>query len=100
MSSHAWQIVGYFGMVGYGAAIVLVFVGRHLLSSKNEKHVKLGVFLLAALRGPNSERAARVEPDRRHSQCESAMLIYCGCSLRIAEGVQNSGRGGPYIDGQ
>jgi hypothetical protein len=65
MNNAWWQIVGILGIVGYAAAVVLIFVGWRLLGSKNEKHARLGLFLVSALGGPSSARAASAEVDRR-----------------------------------
>ena len=65
MNNQVWHIAGYVGVAGYAVAVALIFVGRRLVGSKREKDVKLGLFLLAALGGPNSAWASQAELDRR-----------------------------------
>lgn len=67
MNSHLWQIVGIVGVASYAAAVVLIFVARHLFVSKRERDVNLGLFLISALGGAISARAARAELDRRRA---------------------------------
>jgi hypothetical protein len=69
MSSPLVQMIGYIGLVSYCILIVLVFVGQRLLDSKNEKHAKIGYFLVASLGGPRAARDAQEMLDQRRSAC-------------------------------
>jgi len=67
MNNSIWQIVGMIGVVGFGAAIVLTFVARRLFVSSRERDVNLGLFLISAIGGASSARAARADLDRRRT---------------------------------
>jgi hypothetical protein len=65
MNSPVWQIVGFAGVVGFAAAVVLSFIGNRLLASKRASNVHLGRMIIAAVGGPSSARIADEEIARR-----------------------------------